>query len=195
LEALDQGAGADVDLLIGTNAEEMNLYLVPTGIRDKVGTLLATFALSRSMPDARQALKAYGLGRKGTKPGQALTDAMNDLVFRWPARVYAAAHQGRTHFYELDWGSDAFGGQLGASHGMELPFVFNTLASVTGPQGLAGMSPPQELADRVHRIWVNFATHGQLPWQEFDAATRQVYQLQRGETVFEPVMPAARFLP
>ncbi|MET1112480.1 MAG: carboxylesterase family protein [Allosphingosinicella sp.] len=31
LEALARGAGADVELLIGTNAEEMNLYLVPTG--------------------------------------------------------------------------------------------------------------------------------------------------------------------
>jgi para-nitrobenzyl esterase len=195
VDALRAGAGAEVDLLIGTNAEEMNLYLVPTGVRDKVGALLATFVLSRSMPNARKALKAYGLGEKGRTPGQALTEAMNDLVFRWPARVYAAAHRGRTHFYELDWGSDAFGGQLGASHGMELPFVFDTLASVTGPQGLAGLNPPKELADRTHRLWVNFATRGHLPWPEFDAATRQVYQLARGEAVFEPVMPAARFLP
>jgi para-nitrobenzyl esterase len=147
------------------------------------------------MPNARKALKAYGLGRKGKKPGQALTDAMNDLVFRWPARVYAAAHKGPTHFYELDWRSDAFNGQLGASHGMELPFVFDTLASVTGPQGLAGHNPPQELADRVHRLWVEFAADGRLPWQEYDAATSQVYQLRRGEAVFEPVMPAAAFLP
>jgi para-nitrobenzyl esterase len=195
VEALRRGAGAGVDLLIGTNAEEMNLYLVPTGIRDKVGSLLATFALSRSQPAARRTLKAYGLGEKGKRPGQALTDALNDLVFRWPARVYAEAHKGRTHFYELDWGSDAFGGQLGASHGMELPFVFDTLASVTGPEGLAGMNPPQALADRVHRIWVDFATDGRLPWQEFDGETRQVFQLERGETIHEPVMPAARFIP
>ncbi|HTU09956.1 MAG TPA: carboxylesterase family protein [Allosphingosinicella sp.] len=195
VDALHRGAGGTVDLLIGTNAQEMNLYLVPTGIRDKIGSLLATFALSRSQPGARKVLKAYGLGRDGKKPGQALTDAMNDLVFRWPARVYAEAHKGRTHFYELDWGSDAYGGQLGASHGMELPFVFDTLASVTGPTGLAGLNPPQHLADRVHRIWAEFATHGHLPWQEYDAATRQVYQLGRGETMFEPVMPAARFLP
>jgi para-nitrobenzyl esterase len=195
VDALSQGAGAEVDVLIGTNAEEMNLYLVPTGIRDKIPGLLAVYALGKSHPEARKVLKAYGLGEKGKKPGQALTDAMNDLVFRWPARVYAAAHRGHTHFYELDWGSDAFGGQLGACHGMELAFVFDTLASVTGPEGLAGLNPPQELADRVHRIWVNFATHGHLPWQEYDAATRQVYQLERGETVHEPVMPAARFLP
>jgi len=195
VDALRRGAGAEVDVLIGTNAEEMNLYLVPTGLRDKIGALLATFALSRAQPKARKVLKAYGLGEKGRKPGQALADAMNDLVFRWPARVYAGAHRGRTHFYELDWGSDAFGGALGACHGMELPFVFDTLESVTGPEGLAGSAPPQALADHVHRLWVGFATDGHLPWQEFDAASRQVYRLAGDETVFEPVMPAARFLP
>jgi para-nitrobenzyl esterase len=193
--ALRQGAGARIDLLIGTNAQEMNLYLVPTGVRDKVGALLAIFALSRSQPGARRALKAYGLGKKGKKPGQALTDAMNDLVFRWPARVYAEAHKGRTHVYEFDWGSDAYGGELGASHGMELPFVFDTLPSVTGPEGLAGLNPPQALADRIHAIWVNFAASGRLPWDEYDPETRRVFQLDKGETVQEAVMPAAHFLP
>ena len=115
-----KGAGAEIELLIGTNAEEMNLYLVPTGVRDKIGSLLAWYVLSRSQPNARKALKAYGLGANGRKPGQALTDAMNDLVFRWPARRYAEEHRGRTHFYEFDWRSPAFGGELGASHGMEL---------------------------------------------------------------------------
>jgi para-nitrobenzyl esterase len=195
IEALKQGAGADVELLIGTNAEEMNLYLVPTGIRDKIGSLLATFVLSRSLPKARKALKAYGLGEKGKKPGQALTDAMNDLVFRWPARRFAEEHRGRTHFYEFDWRSTAFGGELGASHGMEIAFVFDTLPCVTGPEGLAGEHPPQALADRVHGIWARFATDGALPWDEFDRKTRRVYSIDKGEAHFESPMPAAPFLP
>ena len=62
---------------------------------------------------------------------------MNDLVFRWPARRFAEAHRGRTWFYEFDWRSTAFDGELGACHGLELPFVFDTLASASGPQGLA----------------------------------------------------------
>jgi para-nitrobenzyl esterase len=62
LEALRRGAGSDVEVLIGTNAEEMNLFLVPSGVRDKIGGLLATFLLSRSQPGARRVLKAYGLG-------------------------------------------------------------------------------------------------------------------------------------
>ena len=193
LAALKQGAGAEVDLLIGSNAEEMNLYLIPSGVRDKVGKLLAWFVLRKSQPRAWAVLKAYGMGRK--KPGQALTDAMTDLVFRWPARRFAEEHRGRTHVYEFEWRSPLFAGQLGASHGMELPFVFDSLATATGEEGLCGTNPPQELATRIHRVWADFARDGSLPWPAFDRHTRMVYRLAAGEAAFEPVMPAAAFLP
>lgn len=193
LKALAGGAGKDVQLLIGSNTEEMNLYFVPTGVRKKMFGLLARWFVGRSMPRAGEALKAYGLGKK--KAGLAFTEALHDLVFRWPARQFAAAHQGQTHMYEFDWRSPACDGELGACHGIELPFVFDTLPIATGVQGLAGVNPPQALADRVHKIWVDFATDGSLPWCEFNPETRQVLQLERGEAVHEPVMPAARFLP
>lgn len=194
LDALRQGAGAEVDLLIGSNAEEMNLYLVPTGVRARIWGWLATYLLGRSLPGARKALKAYGLGR-GKKPGEALCDAMSDLVFRWPARRFAEEHKGRTHVYEFDWRSPAFGGGLGACHGVEVPFVFDTLPTVTGPQGLAGEAPPQALADRLHRIWVDFATDGSLPWAPFDRETRLVYSVVDDEARPEAPMAAAPFLP
>ncbi|HSI17170.1 MAG TPA: carboxylesterase family protein [Sphingomonas sp.] len=193
--ALGKGAGAAIDVLIGTNSEEMRLYFVPTGVKQKMFGWLARRFVGKSSPHARAALRAYGLGQKGVSAGDAFTTALTDMVFRWPARVYAAAHQGRTHMYEFDWRSPASGGELGACHGIELPFVFDTLATVTGPQGLAGENPPQALADRVHRLWVDFATDGSLPWDEFTAETRQVYSLEKGTAFSEPVMPAAAFLP
>ena len=194
LDALKKGAGAEVELLIGTNAEEMNLYLIPSGVRDKIGKFLSWFVLRRSIPKAWAILKAYGMGG-GKKPGQALTDAMNDLVFRWPARRFAEEHRGRTHMYEFEWRSPLFGGELGAAHAMEIPFVFDTLPIATGPEGLCGENPPQHLATRVHGLWVQFAKTGALPWPEFDRDTRQVYRLEAGEAAHEPVMPAAPFLP
>lgn len=193
-DALGDGAGAEVEVLIGSNAEEMNLYFVPTGVKRKIGGLFARWLLGRSMPDAKAALQAYDYKQQGVRPGQALTDAMNDLVFRWPARQFAAAHRGKTWLYEFDWRSPACGGELGACHGIELPFVFKTLATATGPKGLAGEAPPQDLAERVHAIWVGFARDGSLPWPEF-GADRQVYQLERGEAFHEPAMPAAAFAP
>ncbi|HWF01020.1 MAG TPA: carboxylesterase family protein [Caulobacteraceae bacterium] len=192
LEALRAGAGAEVEVLIGTNREEMNFYLVPTGVRRRMVGLLARFLLGRSIPRAGEALRAYGLGR-GAKAGDAFSEAMHDLVFRWPARLYAEAHTGRTHVYEFDWRSPACKGQLGACHGLELPFVFDTLSAATGPDSLAGPAPPQALAERVHGLWVDFARDGSLPWAPYSAADRQVYSLDRGASAAEPPAPIAPF--
>jgi para-nitrobenzyl esterase len=195
LEALKQGAGAPIDILIGSNSEEMNLYLVATGARAKIGRLLAWLALRKSLPRAWRVLKAYGLGQRGTSAGLAFNRAMNDLVFRWSARRYAEEHRGRTHMYEFEWRSPRYDGELGAAHGMELPFVFDTLATTSTPEGMTGPNPPQDLADRIHAIWVRYATDGTLPWPEFTRETRNVFQLAANRTIHEPPMPAAPFLP
>ena len=193
LDALRRGAGAACDVLIGSNAEEMNLYFVPTGAGKKINRLLAWFLLSRVHPNARAILRAYGMGKSGQRAGAVFIKALSDLVFRMPARLFAAAHQGRTHVYEFEWRSPMFGGELGACHAMELPFVFDTLATCTGPRGLAGEAPPQAVADRIHRIWVDFAASGALPWPEYKEGDRQVFQLASGQTVREAIMPAEAF--
>lgn len=194
LDALRAGAGAEIDVLIGTCAEEMNLYFVPTKVRDKIPALLAKWFVARSHPQARAVLKAYGLGQKGVRAGDAMTRALTDLVFRWPARQFADAHRGRTWFYELDWRSTACGGELGSCHALDVPFVFDTLRCASGPRGLAGEHPPQELADRMHGAWAGFAADGSLPWREWDAR-HPVFKLAAGEICEEPRMPAADFLP
>lgn len=194
IDALKKGAGRNIEVLIGTNAAEMNLYFVPTKVRAKAPAFLLKWLLKKSHPDPRGALAAYGWGA-GKKPGFVFTEALSDLVFRWPARRYAEEHQGPTHMYEFDWHSPACGGELGASHAMEVPFVFKTLAIASGPKGLVGENPPRDLADRVHQTWVDFATNGHLPWPEFNADTRKVHKLAANMTISEPVMAAAPFVP
>ena len=193
--ALEHGAAADVDVLIGTNSEEMNFYFVPTKVKHKLPGWLAKWLLKKSHPTPRETLKAYGYKQRGVRPGHAFTSAMTDLVFRWPARRFAEEHRGRTHVYEFEWRSPRYDGELGAAHGMELGFVFKTLDSVTGPDGLVGENPPQELADRVHKLWVDYATDGTLPWPEFTVEKRNVHLLAAGTTIKEAPMPAEQFLP
>jgi para-nitrobenzyl esterase len=195
MEALRRGASRDVTLLIGTNAEEANLFFVPGGAQRKINRWVARLFLGRAIPRAGEALRAYGLGAKGQAPGKVLTRALTDLMFRWMARRMAELHQGHTFLYEFDWRSTALGGELGAAHGVELPFVFDTLASASGESGLLGSEPPQALADSTHALWIRFATDGAAPWPEYEPETRQVYSLTRGVTEHEPIMPAARFLP
>ncbi len=194
VDALRNGQGAEIDVLIGTNREEMNIYFVPTGVRAKLNAPLAWFLLGRSQRYAWRLLKDYGLGRDGVSAGQAFTDALHDLVFRWPARRFAEAHRGATHVYEFGWRSPACGGELGACHALELPFVFKTLPEAAGPQGLVGPDPPQDLADRMHDLWVGFARDGSLPWPEYSAADRQVYAIETGVSRAEAPLPAARYL-
>lgn len=193
LAALAGGAGRDVNLLIGTCAEEMNLYFVPTRVHKRMIGLLARWIVSRSMPNATAALKAYGLGRR--KSGLVLTEALTDLVFRAPCQAFAAAHQGETHVYEMDWRSPACDGELGACHGIDLPFAFDSLQSVSGPKGMAGEQPPQDLAERIHGIWCRFATDGDLPWPNFDTDGRHVFSLCSGKVGQEQSLPAVQFLP
>lgn len=189
LKALDEGAGAEIDVLIGTNLEEMNIYLVPTGAKAKINILLAWLILGKVEPKAGRMLKAYK--RQGEKAGDRLARVLSDLVFRWPARVFAARHKGRTHFYEMGWRSPAFDGELGACHAVEMPFVFDTLATGAGPKGFLGQNPPQDLADRIHKVWVDYARDGTAPWPEYEPRTRQVYRLDLGQAVRDPDIPAA----
>ncbi len=192
LTAVANGAGSEIDLLIGTNREEGNLYMIPTGVAKKLRPLLATWLLSRVQPQARRLLKAYGMG-KGSTAGEAFTAILGDLVFRLPARQFAGAHRGHTHVYEFNWRSPAINGQLGACHGLELPFVFNTLASCAGPNGIAGEAPPQDLADRIHKLWVDFATNGQIPWPEYTDQNRQVGALETLSAAAATPLPAESF--
>ena len=191
------GVCAGLAQYFGTSALMMR-FIAITGLifvpqLTGVAYLLAWLVLRRSQPRASRVLSAYGAGRRPA--GRALTDAMSDLVFRWPARRFAEEHRGRTHVYEFEWKSPAFACQVGACHAVELPFVFDSLACVTGPTGLVGEDPPQDLATRMHQLWVGFARDGTLPWAPFDRDARPVYQIAAGQVVHEPRMAAADFLP
>jgi para-nitrobenzyl esterase len=189
---LRQGQSAAVDLLIGTTAEEMNMFLVPGGAGDKLNWLTATYLMHRALPKAWRALKAYGLGRRGITAGQALGRAATDLFFREPARRFAAAHRGPTHFWEFGWRSSAFGGALGAAHSVENPFIFDTLAR---SRDIVGDNPPQELADYIHGVWLNFATDGSAPWAPFSENARWVLALEKRSVSIEAPLLAAGLLP
>ncbi|WP_372669337.1 carboxylesterase/lipase family protein [Amycolatopsis kentuckyensis] len=155
-EAIRAGAGADVDLIAGTCREEMLLYFGPTGLLDVLTDEQAVAMLSASHPDAANVLRGYGLG-DGRKAGEVFVEAMTDLVFRDGVRELVDAHQGRSFRYEFEWRAP----RLGACHGMELPFVFDSLAASAA---IVGDDPPAELAREVNGAWTRFAATGDPGW-------------------------------
>ncbi len=87
IDAVAGGAGADVDLLVGTNTDEHRLFLVPTGAMD-------------ATTDATLAAVAGALGLDATglavytdvdSPGEALAAVLTDCFFWLPAIRLAEA--------------------------------------------------------------------------------------------------------
>ncbi|MDN3059746.1 carboxylesterase family protein [Streptomyces sp. SRF1] len=194
LAALDQGTGKDVDLLIGTTAEEARFWFEATPLR-RLPHSLARWLLRRVTPNADALLDAYAAELPDHSRHEQFTQAITDLTFRWPARQFAAAHRGNTHVFEFDWRSPALNGRLGAAHGIDLAFTFDTLAVATGTKGMLGENPPQDLADHMHGLWVRYATDGTLPWAQFTPDSRLVYQFTARTAAPEAALPVGLFLP
>ncbi|MFI7127917.1 carboxylesterase/lipase family protein [Nonomuraea sp. NPDC050153] len=178
------GLGADVDLLIGTNAEEGNLYLVPV---DKYAGSTAgdvDDAAARSHPDPARLVETYRKTRPAASFGELRSAVMGDALFgagSWAlAGAHAAQARSATYAYEFAWRSHALDGELGATHAVELPFVFDLahLPRLRGPAALLGPDrPPADLAARMHETWVRFARTGNPGWDPYDNERRATMRI------------------
>src|ERR1700726_9928 len=176
IERIVAGAGAEVDLMVGTTTEEWRFFLVPGGAIDRVtDDRLATTARVMGL-DVEQALPVYRTSRPQASPGDLLGALITDWFFRIPAIRLAEAHArngGSPYVYEFAWRSPLFDGRFGAAHAMEIGFVFDNLGR-DGAMTLAGNAPPQALADAMHRAWVAFATSGTPGWSAYGSRERTV---------------------
>jgi para-nitrobenzyl esterase len=172
IDALRDGAGADVPLLIGTNREEYRFWLAPMGILPHVTPeAIAATAAVYDAPDG--AADAYA---DEPTPGHALEQLITDWFFRVPAVRAAEARAGAaaaTHVYEFAWRSPRFDGELGAAHAVEIAFAFDRLAEETG-WGMIGPDAPQALADEMHAAWVAFVQGGDPGWPAYRPDARAV---------------------
>ncbi|WP_435285663.1 carboxylesterase/lipase family protein, partial [Streptomyces bacillaris] len=167
-EALRTGAASGVDLLMGTNTEEYRLWFVPSGLTERIGRLKLRLALLKfGVPNATA--RIYRANRPDATPGELLGALATDLLLRAPLNRLADARvgaEGATYVYEFGWPTPVQ--RLGACHALELGFVFDTLAH-PDTRALTGPDAPQELADAMHRAWVDFATTGDPGWPSWDA--------------------------
>jgi len=107
-------------------------------------------------------------------------------VFRIPAVRLAeaqAANGAPVWKYWFTWKSRAFGGRLGATHSLEIPFAFNTLDR-PGVDALLGPGErPDALAQTMHAAWTAFAKSGDPScaatgaWSRYGPDAREVMEL------------------
>jgi para-nitrobenzyl esterase len=196
IDGIVAGAGADVDVLIGTNADEYRLFMVPTGAINYINEdILAGTVAAYGLP-VSETIATYRAIRSGASAGELLAAIVTDWFYRIPAIRLAEAHtkgSGSIYMYEFAWRSPGFDGLLGACHALEVPFVFDTLDK-GGFEVLLGAEPPQQLADVMHAAWVSFATRGDPGWPQYDLYQRATMRFDTTSALVENPQSAERVL-
>ena len=196
IDRIFAGAGANVDVLVGTNAEEHRLFLVPNGVIGHItdGVVAGTIA-AYGLP-VEKTLATYRSIRPNASPGELLSALVTDWFYRIPAIRLAEAHaksKSATYMYEFAWRSPQFDGLLGACHSLEIAFVFDTLDK-EGLEPVMGPNPPQQLADSMHAAWVNFAATGDPGWPKYDPSRRATMRFDTTSAVVDDPRAAERAL-
>jgi para-nitrobenzyl esterase len=200
LDAVAAGGAAGIDLLLGTNVDEMRLF---TALDPTVAAIDEPALLTRADelfgPGAgAAAVETYRGRRPGSGAAEVWTAVLSDQVFRVPAVRLAERQSAHApvHLYLFTWATPAFGGALGSCHALEIPFVFNAL-DAPGVAVFTGevTASARQLATAMHDTWTAFARTGDPngaglpPWPVFTPDQRATMVLGEHSTVEED--PAA----
>jgi para-nitrobenzyl esterase len=184
LGAIAAGSAAGVDVLVGTNLDEMGFFWGPDprtaalddhrlrrgvsalvgGDEDRAGRLVDTYRAARS-------------ARGDDVSAPALWRAIGtDASFRLGAIALCEAHSAHAtvHGYLFDWASPVLGGRVGSGHLLEVPFVFGThrhptCVTYTGAERYPGADA---LSTSMQAAWAGFARSGDPGWPAYEPGER-----------------------
>jgi para-nitrobenzyl esterase len=184
IDAIADGAGSGIPMLMGTTTEEFRLFIVTTALVGwNLPALYDKHLEAYSVPDG--SWDEYKNGDTDTYPRKAASGVacalLTDRMFRIPtyrvAEARATGGAAPTHLYEFGWRSPVTPNNLqvkiGACHSVDLPFAWDTLA-LPDSQKFTGPNPPQALATALHQAWADFAKTGQASWAAYDTTKRPV---------------------
>lgn len=182
---------AHIPLLMGTCEAEatfamttdMRLFSLP---RDQLVTETGK-AMGLDAKAAEQLFSAHEAADPSAKPIETFTNIRSDIQFRM-GTIHAAeckAKQSGAPLYKylFTWKSPAFGGVLGASHTLEIPFVFGNVDLT--PEIVGNAPDRHEVSKQAMAYWVNFArtgnpNGGSLPhWPAYSLDTRETMLIDR----------------
>ncbi len=154
---------ANVPLLIGYTRTEETYYQRPTP-----ENLAMTEAKMREMAQARlgvipdRVIAAFKAAHPDATPWDLniliATDHPRGTYSRELAKRKVMQRAAAAHFYRFDWETPENGGHMRSPHAVELPFVFNNIATA-GPL-ISKMPEAHALAGKMSEAWAAFARTG-----------------------------------
>jgi para-nitrobenzyl esterase len=172
-------SAAQVPLLIGSNKDEAALWLAADPRRRRLEEHELNERLAPVLGDhLAEVVDVYRRQRPGASPWDLLIGVASDRTRLASIRLAErklAGGPAPVFMYLFTWESDYLGGLFGASHAMEVPFVFDhpEVAPFTGAR-----PDRQELAAVMSLAWAAFARTGNPShpglgaWPTYDTASR-----------------------
>ncbi len=164
-EAEDDEPNQHVPMLVGSNKDELSLWLVRPGTMPTLDYSLAEPLIGEfATEDEFNELVA---GYREIYPDYSDADLMVAIAsdVRYSGNAYRqvrlrAAQDGAApvYMYQFDWETPVAGGIFGAPHAVEIAFAFDTLGNSTSMIGDPVAAQP--VADQVSEAWISFARHG-----------------------------------
>ena len=171
------------NLMIGYNTDEMNSFLLPTGLLKKIKyNWILNLAVKKVHPAPSVLISVFKKVYPDKNLGELFSAILTSYQAQIPAIRFASAHaaNAKTYMYEFAWPSSVAGGTYGAFHGLEIPFVFNNLKVVDGPNKMLGPDgAPPELATKMQDAWVRFATTGNPGWDAYTKEDRKTMLINK----------------
>jgi len=172
---------ANVPLIIGTNKDEMTLFMAGMPWFGKLtDDQLNAQAPMMAGPKAPALLAALRAAHPDYSPTYLMTELVT-TTFMWDGSIKlaerkAAQKAAPVYMYNLRWETPIGGGIFKSPHTLEIPLVFD---NEENSRALLGPGPdPQAVADQMSSAWIAFAKTGNpnnaaIPqWPAYNSAKR-----------------------
>jgi len=185
----EEGHYNDVPVLIGYNSDEGLSFTW-----EKTPEQYINSTHHRYGPFADKLLEVYPAGETGMP--KTARDLMRDAAFGWPTWAWAKLQhktgQSKVYMYYFDQhekhSADSPAADHGTPHGVDVPYVFQTLAPDSNQADL-------EMSDLLSDYWTNFAKFGNpngkglTYWAEYEGGDDAVMHFNHGASLGE--LPSA----
>ncbi len=196
-EAYRKGVTKDIDMILGTNANEMYYW---------IGELGGLFQYSLGMPIKYNAdlklvsakdlvhVKNFMKHCAGNKV-MRVSEFYNEIMFRLPAIAQAEGHSengGKVYMYY--WKEESKIPLFHACHAVELAYVFYNIDDTV----YTGKPADEKLAHAVSDMWASFARGGNpsiegLTWEPYEASKRKTMTFKKDDChLVEDPLPKQR---
>ncbi|WP_414859081.1 carboxylesterase family protein [Nocardia terpenica] len=166
--ALADGAGREIDLLVGHTRDEWRTFLHVPGTPPVTPDLTERVLRDLSPGgDPERYRRAY----PHVDDRQLHEIVLSDRLTRIPTVHAAQAHTaagGRTHLYELRYDRTP----IAAGHNGDIALVFGTFAASTQFYGDPPAAEAWALASDIQASWIAFARNGDPGWPVYDEGSR-----------------------